>query len=206
MPLSKGSDGYNKQQCYVMKNHLPDQTLCSIYGPSGSYKSFLAVSWACHIATGVNWAGNKVNQGAVVYIVGEGGIGVSRRVKAWENIYQKEADNLWLVNRPVFPVRRSEISTLVELVKYIEDMSHFPVRLIIFDTLARCFGGKDENDARDMGAFIEGCDSLKIKHLQPSLLYIIQARMNLRVPEGQAHLELHLMLSLMLKERPKNKH
>ena len=36
MPLSKGSDGYNKQQCYVMKNHLPDQTLCSIYGPSGS--------------------------------------------------------------------------------------------------------------------------------------------------------------------------
>ena len=33
MPLSKGSDGYNKQQCYVMKNHLPDQTLCSIYGP-----------------------------------------------------------------------------------------------------------------------------------------------------------------------------
>ena len=161
MPLSKGSDGYNKQQCYVMKNHLPDQTLCSIYGPSGSYKSFLAVSWACHIATGVNWAGNKVNQGAVVYIVGEGGIGVSRRVKAWENIYQKEAANLWLVNRPVFPVRRSEISTLVELVKYIEDMSHFPVRLIIFDTLARCFGGKDENDARDMGAFIEGCDSLK---------------------------------------------
>ena len=49
MPLSKGSDGYNKQQCYVMKNHLPDQTLCSIYGPSGSYKSFLAVSWACHL-------------------------------------------------------------------------------------------------------------------------------------------------------------
>ncbi len=37
---------------------------------------------------------------------------------------KKEVDNLWLVNRPVFPVRRSEISTLVELVKYIEGMSH----------------------------------------------------------------------------------
>ncbi|WP_218658489.1 helicase RepA family protein, partial [Enterobacter cloacae] len=29
------------------------------------------------------------------------------------------------------------------------------------DTLARCFGGNDENDARDMGAFIEGCDVIK---------------------------------------------
>lgn len=36
-----------------------------------------------------------------------------------------------------------------------------PVRMIILDTLARCFGGNDENDARDMGAFIRGCDELK---------------------------------------------
>ncbi len=36
-----------------------------------------------------------------------------------------------------------------------------PVRMIILDTLARCFGGNDENDARDMGAFIRGCDDLK---------------------------------------------
>lgn len=33
--------------------------------------------------------------------------------------------------------------------------------MIILDTLARCFGGNDENDARDMGAFIRGCDELK---------------------------------------------
>lgn len=38
-----------------------------------------------------------------------------------------------------------------------------PVRLVVIDTLARCFGGNDENDARDMGAFIEGCDVIKQK-------------------------------------------
>lgn len=36
-----------------------------------------------------------------------------------------------------------------------------PVRLIILDTLARCFGGSDENAAKDMGAFIQGCDAIK---------------------------------------------
>ncbi|MCK3155946.1 helicase RepA family protein, partial [Escherichia coli] len=35
------------------------------------------------------------------------------------------------------------------------------VRLIVIDTLARCFGGNDENDSRDMGAFIQGCDAIK---------------------------------------------
>ncbi|MBQ5158854.1 DNA primase, partial [Citrobacter freundii] len=35
--------------------------------------------------------------------------------------------------------------------------------LVVIDTLARCFGGNDENDARDMGAFIEGCDTIKQK-------------------------------------------
>ncbi|MFP1773965.1 integrase domain-containing protein [Lonsdalea quercina] len=36
-----------------------------------------------------------------------------------------------------------------------------PVRLIILDTLARCFGGSDENAAKDMGVFIQGCDAIK---------------------------------------------
>nr|WP_282553778.1 AAA family ATPase [Providencia sp. 1701091] len=56
-----------------MKNYITENSLCSIYGPSGSYKSFLAISWACHIATGIEWSGNRVNPGVVIYIVGEGG-------------------------------------------------------------------------------------------------------------------------------------
>lgn len=63
LPLRKGSDGYNTPQDYNIKGHLPSNTLASIYGPSGSYKSFLAVSWACHIATGKPWASRRVTQG-----------------------------------------------------------------------------------------------------------------------------------------------
>lgn len=94
LPLSRGSDGFDACQDYVMKHILPAQALCSIYGPSGSFKSFLAVSWACHISAGISWADHKVNRGAVLYILGEGGIGVPRRIRAWEQVYQQHVENV----------------------------------------------------------------------------------------------------------------
>ena len=97
----------------------------------------------------------------MIYIVGEGGIGVSRRVKAWENIYNKKVSNLILVNRPVFPADPSERRDLLSGIKYIEGKCRLPVRLIIFDTLARCYGNLDENNSQDMGRLIVGCDAIK---------------------------------------------
>ncbi len=171
LPLSRGSEGYDVQQDYMIKHILPSQSLCSIYGPSGSYKSFLAVSWACHISAGVPWADHKVTQGAVLYIVGEGGVGVPRRVKAWERAYKQSAENLFLVNRPVFPVRKPEVNEVLLAAREIEAECGLPVRLVVIDTLARCFGGNDENDARDMGAFIEGCDAIK-QHTGATVLVV----------------------------------
>ncbi|EIQ0071669.1 AAA family ATPase [Salmonella enterica] len=161
LPITYGSDGFDREQDYTLKSYLPANSLCSIYGPSGSYKSFLAVSWACHIAAGRRWAGKSVSGGSVMYIVGEGGIGVPRRVKAWENVHGVKVSNLALVNRPVFPVRREEVNEVVKAACAIQAQKGQPVQLIVIDTLARCFGGNDENDARDMGAFIEGCDTIK---------------------------------------------
>ncbi|WP_371337479.1 helicase RepA family protein [Klebsiella quasipneumoniae] len=161
LPLSVGSDGFDVEQDYTLKSYLPAQSLTSIYGPSGSYKSFLAVSWACHIAAGMKWAGKSVSAGSVMYVVGEGGIGVPRRIKAWEKQHGLKLDNLYLVNRPVFPVRSEDISQVINAARDVERKTGQPIRLIILDTLARCFGGNDENDAKDMGAFIEGCDRIK---------------------------------------------
>ncbi|HGD7385771.1 TPA: helicase RepA family protein [Escherichia coli] len=161
LPLSVGSDGYDQEQDYTLKSYLPANSLSSIYGPSGSYKSFLAVSWACHVAAGMKWAEKSVSAGAVMYVVGEGGIGVPRRIKAWEKKHGVKLNNLYLVNRPVFPVRREEMQEMIKAARDVKSKTGQPVRLIVIDTLARCFGGNDENDARDMGAFIEGCDVIK---------------------------------------------
>ncbi|EON3355511.1 helicase RepA family protein, partial [Yersinia enterocolitica] len=163
LPLRKGSDGYNTPQDYNIKGHLPSNTLASIYGPSGSYKSFLAVSWACHIATGKPWASRRVTQGSVVYIVGEGGIGVPRRIRAWEMEFNDGTpiESLYRIDCPVFPASPESVEQVIKAAQDVTAQTGSPVRLIVLDTLARCFGGSDENTAKDMGAFIQGCDFIK---------------------------------------------
>ncbi|AYL86472.1 putative prophage protein [Escherichia coli] len=161
LPMSIGSAGYDTQLDYVVKGVIPANSLCSTYGASGSYKSFLACSWACHIATGRHWGGRRVAHGSVMYVVGEGGIGVPRRIKAWEIVNDERVKNLYLVNRPIFPAAPLDVDEMVIASRQVERETGKPVRMIILDTLARCFGGNDENDARDMGAFIRGCDELK---------------------------------------------
>ncbi|MDI0603078.1 helicase RepA family protein, partial [Escherichia coli] len=156
-----GSAGYDTQLDYVVKGVIPANSLCSTYGASGSYKSFLACSWACHVATGRHWGGRRVAHGSVMYVVGEGGIGVPRRIKAWEIVNDERVENLYLVNRPIFPAVPLDVDEMVIASRQVERETGKPVRMIILDTLARCFGGNDENDARDMGAFIRGCDELK---------------------------------------------
>ncbi|MEH0833622.1 AAA family ATPase [Pectobacterium cacticida] len=163
LPLRRGSEGYDARQDYLIKGHLAGHSLCSIYGASGSYKSFLAVSWACHIATGKPWANRLVNQGAVIYVVGEGGIGVPRRIRAWEQTLNGSSpvDTLFRVDCPVFPASSESVKQVIQAANDVKRETGMPVRLIILDTLARCFGGSDENTAKDMGAFIQGCDTIK---------------------------------------------
>ncbi|EDT6460682.1 AAA family ATPase [Salmonella enterica subsp. enterica] len=161
LPISWGSEGFDAQQSYVIKGLIPAESLCSAYGASGSYKSFLAISWSCHVATGMKWGGRRVSKGAVIYIAGEGSMGVKRRVKAWEITHGKEVTDLCIVNAPVFPASPDYVEQVIRTAGLVKSRTGENVRLIVIDTLARCFGGNDENDSRDMGAFIQGCDAIK---------------------------------------------
>ena len=160
--LQYGSMGYDKEQSFVIKGLIPECSFASIYGPSGSFKSFLALDWACHIATGKDWDGHKVKQGAVLYVAGEGGFGVTQRIRAWELHHQvTNLDNLARLPVPIFPADSDQIKTVLEYCQEIKANTGHAVKLVILDTLARCYGGNDENSSRDMGAFIQGCDTIK---------------------------------------------
>jgi len=160
--LQYGSEGYDQEQSFVIKGLIPECSLASIYGPSGSFKSFLALDWACHIATGKDWDGHKVKQGAVLYVAGEGGFGVTQRVRAWELQHKVETlDNLARLPVPVFPAAYDQVKAVLEYCQEIKDKTGHAVKLVILDTLARCYGGNDENSSKDMGAFIKGCDTIK---------------------------------------------
>ncbi|WP_445773836.1 helicase RepA family protein [Shewanella sp.] len=161
--LAQGWEGYDQQFSYLIKGYLPANSFGMIYGASGSYKSFHALSWAVHVALGIDWNGCRVESRPVLYIAGEGGVGVSRRLKALAMRYHN-GSQLTRLYRIDFGVQVTDASQMNELVKLVQHKA-IDVKeqfgLVIIDTLARSFGGADENQAKDMGAFISACDQIR---------------------------------------------
>ncbi|MCJ2375663.1 helicase RepA family protein [Vibrio sp. ZSDZ34] len=162
-PWTSGSTGYDVQVDYLIEGILPANSFGVVYGPSGSFKSFLVMDWAAHIATGKTWSGRNVKKAAVLYVVAEGGIGAPRRIKAWEraNLKGGAAKNFYSIYEPVHIADPRSLNALMSTIKQIEEVENTQIELVVFDTLARCFNGADENSTRDMNFFVSGCDMLK---------------------------------------------
>jgi hypothetical protein len=124
-------------------------------GKSGTYKSFVALDLAAHVARGMDWQGRKTAQGTVVYIVAEGARGMTLRVRAWEARHGPIGENLIFLPRPVSAADDQAWGDLVAVVTEIA-----PV-LIIGDTQARLSVGIQENDNTEMMRYVEAVDALR---------------------------------------------
>ena len=142
--------------------------LTVLWGEPGIGKTFVAVSLAASVATGRPWLGRKCLQGDVVYVCGEGGYpSLARRIQAalanigvgWLEMFDPEHDPE-TPHKPI-PIH---ISPGVDLVagpdKLLEEIGDKRPRLIIIDTLSRCFGG-DENKQEFMQKFVQSLDLLR---------------------------------------------
>jgi hypothetical protein len=132
-------------------------TTAWLIGPSGSYKSFVALDWAAHVGLGRDWHGHAVTQGSVVYIVAEGATGIRLRVDAWERAYGPMKDVLFLPR----PVQADERRAVGEWTTLVEACRRLAPALVIVDTQARVTVGIEENSATDMGVYIEQADRIK---------------------------------------------
>jgi putative DNA primase/helicase len=147
----------------LIQNYVPRESVGMIWGEPGSFKSFLAIAWSLHIATGRPWGANKVSRGNVWYLANEGVNGLRRRVDAWlkhNGVSASEIEGrFFLPSRPIVMNDQSgeisgEVLQLAELVQN----GVYPA-VIVVDTLARAMTG-DENSAKDAGAFIRALDYL----------------------------------------------
>lgn len=131
-------------------------TLAVLYGPSGHYKSLVALDWALSVATGCIWQRHTVRPGNVLYIVAEGALGMSDRKKAWQHAKQVHTCGglHWETLAPNL-MDETWVAALVQIVKEIR-----PV-LVVIDTLARSMVGGDENTSRDMGAVVAAGDKIR---------------------------------------------
>ena len=156
---------------YLIKGWLGAQQMTVVYGQSNVGKSFFTLDLAYHIAAGREWHGNRVNQGTVLYLAGEGGQGFLARMRAVQDHYGDK--NVPLAIRPS-PINmldpNADLPKLFNIIDMVKE-THGKIELIIIDTLSRAMAGGNENAPEAMTSYISNSDSLAI-HGQCSVLTV----------------------------------
>ena len=129
-----------------------------LYGPPGAGKSFLAIDIALSVAYGKAWHDCATQQGAVLYIAGEGVGGLGKRIKAWQAHHKLTADVPFYVLPTA--VRFREPEDVERLLRTIDSLDT-KFSAVFVDTVARALLGGDENSATDMGMFVDACETVK---------------------------------------------
>jgi hypothetical protein len=132
---------------WLIQDEIPEQALVVLFGQSGAGKSFIALDYSLQIA----------QHHPVLYIAAEGHAGYANRKIAWCKHHGLDAGQLY------FPDNNAVISLLDPQVveAFIASVLPLQPKLIVFDTLAWCMTGGDENSTSDMQRFITHC-----RHIQ----------------------------------------
>lgn len=142
----------------LIEGTLDRRTMALLVGQWGSGKSFLALDWACCVATGKPWQGHAVSHsGPVLFVAAEGAYGMNARVESWETAWNRGRDVEALDVYPD-PVNLLDPGQVQQLVDHVATRKHV---LVILDTIARSMPGGDENSAKDMGLVVLAMESVK---------------------------------------------
>ena len=185
--------GYDRECSWLIKHFIPAKATGMLYGFSGTFKSFQAISIAASVATGRPWNGKKVTQTGVLYIVGEGGVGVPQRVKAWTNAYNdgQPIKNLITISHPVYFAHPVQPLALANTISDIERDQRMRIGLVVIDTLSQCFGGGDENASKDMGGFLAGINKVR-KYFDTTVLIVHHTKKDGTEPRGSSALPFNI--------------
>jgi hypothetical protein len=142
---------------------LCDGQVSVIFGDTNIGKTYLAIDLGMHVALGRSWQGRDVERGGVVYVAAEGGGGIKRRIRAFQQHHGiRPADAAFAVITETINFRDDKsVDGLIRLVPEIAKRLGVPVRLIILDTVSRALAGGNENAPDDMGALVRNIDRVR---------------------------------------------
>lgn len=139
-----------------IKGIIDRGTVTMLSGKFGIGKSFIVLDWAAHIAVGEPWFNHPVQQGRTLYVAAEGAFGMKKRLVAWQRKYWGLDDGYFTVI--IDPVQLADEPHLAALKQVVYD---YKIDFVVFDTLARCSVGLNENSSTEMGEFIHNAYELR---------------------------------------------
>jgi hypothetical protein len=133
---------------WLVKGVVPADSLGVIFGGSGTFKSFVALDLALHIAHGLPWLGRKTAEAPVLFLAAEGGSGMWRRIEAWHKSRRLRWQNapLWVIPVAV------DLGADCVLVQQACKAAGVTPALVVVDTLSQTFSG-EENSANEVAGW-----------------------------------------------------
>ncbi|MDQ0645653.1 AAA family ATPase [Microbacterium murale] len=155
---------------WLIEGLVQESGIVVLAGEGGLGKSFLAIDWACRLATGENWFGRKVKRGRVLYVAGEGVEFFDDRLTAWE-----EYNSLRVPDERLQYVREGFTLSDPASVEYMRQaVTERAYDLVILDTLSQLAEVENENDNAQLAAIMRqarairqarpGCSVLIVHH------------------------------------------
>ena len=141
-------DAASQNVRWAIKHILPADAIGVMFGAPGTFKSFVALDMALHIAHGLPWLGKKTKQGPVVYIAAEGGTGLMRRIQAWHKAHGKKWTGIPLYVIPAAVMLSTRSADVVEAAKAIDVVPS----LVVVDTKSQTDEG-EENSSTDTARY-----------------------------------------------------
>jgi len=138
---------------WLVKHWIQDNALIMVHGPSGCGKTFTVLDWCMRIASGIDdWCGERVREGNVIYLAGEGHHGLRGRASAWKQKHNPDHMNM-AISRGGTDLNTPE--GLHKTISAIREINADPA-LIVVDTLHRFLDG-DENSSQDTKTMLDAC-------------------------------------------------
>lgn len=143
---------------WSIRGVLPEQGLASVYGASGSGKTFLVMDMVLTLSAGRDWFGHRVARPLpVTYAALEGEAGISSRVKAHKERYGDSVEVVHYLLQSFNLLNAADVGALAESIVSVGGAGG----VVVLDTLNRAAPGADENDSRNMGQIIAAAKELQ---------------------------------------------
>ncbi len=138
-----------KNVSWLVKHSIPMSSIGLLFGAYETFKSFIALDLALHVAHGMKWLGRRTKKGPVIYIAAEGGVGFWRRVDAWHRHHGILADSAQLYTVPA----AVDLSNDAALVYEAASKLNVTPALVVVDTVSQTMAG-EENSATEVASYL----------------------------------------------------